>query len=125
MLRIRTNGKSLPDAIGIDQLHGHEVLVGHGRGVGYSEGIFANGLDGTPDVDDLIAAFEEALGFLGEVVLDTLGTGFVGLVDVDALDGTTEVGGSAGWIVIGGWAADGVVEDEDFGSAGTRGIMLI
>ena len=48
--------------------------------------------------------------------------GFVGLVDVDALDGATESRGvvSSGihGALIVGLAANGVVEDEDFRSAG-------
>jgi hypothetical protein len=53
------------------------------------------------------------------VVLDSLGTGFVGLVDVYALDGTAEIGAVACWIA--GCAADGVVEDEDSVPAGSVG----
>ena len=118
VFRIRTNGKGLSDTVWINQLHGHEVIVGHGRSVGHSEGIFTDGFDGSPDVDDLIAAFEKALGFGGEVVLDALGAGFVGLIDVNALDGTAKGLGGAGLVLVGGWAADGVVEDEYFGGAG-------
>lgn len=65
MIRIRTDGKSLPDPIRIDQLHGQKVLVGHRRSVRHAERIFADGFNGTPDVDDLVAAFEEALGVGG------------------------------------------------------------
>lgn len=124
MTRIRTNRKSLPDTIRIDQLHGQKVLFGHGRGVRDAERVFADGLDGTPDVDDLVAAFEEALGVGGEVVLDALGAGFVGLVDVDALDGAAEGFGRVGDALVGGLAADGMVEDEDFGGAGAGKIEV-
>ena len=71
----------------------------------------------------MITAFEKALGFVGEVVLDALGTGFVGLVDVDALDGAAEGLGGVGGVLVWGRAADGVVEDEDFGGAGARRTM--
>lgn len=118
MVSIRPNGKSLPNAVRIDQLHGQKVVFGHGRGVGDPERVFADGFDGPPDVDNLVAAFEEAVGVGGEVVLDALGAGFVGLVDVDALDGAAEGFGGVGGALIGGLAADGVVEDEDLGGAG-------
>lgn len=120
MLRVRTNRKGLSNTVRINQLHGQEVLVGHGGSVRHSEGIFADGFDGAPDVDDLVAAFEETLGFGGEVVLDALGAGFVGLVDVHALDGTAEGLGAVGLVLVGRWAADGVVEDEDLGAAGAE-----
>ena len=124
MMQVRTDGKSFPDPIRVDQLHGQKVLVGHGRSVRHAERIFADGFDGTPDVDDLVAAFEEALGVGGQVVLDAVGAGFVGLVDVDALDGTAEGFGAVGRVLVRGWAADGVVEDGDFGGAGAGGMML-
>ena len=125
MTQIWTNRKSLPDTIRINQLHGQKVIFGHGRSVRDSERIFADGFDGTPDVDDLVAAFEEALGVGGEVVLDALRTGFVGLVDVDALNGAAEGVGRVGDTLVGGLAADGVVEDEDFGGAGAGRIILV
>ncbi len=114
MILIRSHGKRLPDPIRIDQLHGQKILFGHGRSFCDSERIFADGFDGTPDVDDLVAAFEEAFCLGGEVVLDALRAGFVGLVDVDALDGATEGVGGVFW----GRAADSMVEDEDLGGTG-------
>ena len=71
----------------------------------------------------MITAFEKALGFVGEVVLDALGTGFVRLVDVDALDGAAEGLGGVGWVLVWGRAADGMVKDEDFGGAGAGRTM--
>ena len=96
MTQIRTNGKSLPDTIRINQLHGQKVIFGHGRSVRDSERVFADGFDGSPNVDDLIAAFEEALGVSREMVLNALGAGFVGLIDVNTLDGAAE-GLGIGW----------------------------
>lgn len=117
MVRIRTDGKSLPDPIRIDQLHGQKVAFGDGRRVGDPERIFSDGLDRSPDVDDLVAAFEEAVGIVGQVVPDALGAGFVGLINVHALHRAAQVEpGGVGRV--GGRAADGVVEDEDFGGAG-------
>ena len=105
MALIRLDPKGLPDTIRIDQLHRQQVVVGNGRRVHDAERVFAHGLDGTPDVDDLIAAFEEAVGVGGEMVSDAVGAGFVGLVDVDALDGAAGSGGVvglAGEAVVGG-----------------------
>ncbi len=124
MAWVRTDRKRLPDTIRIDKLHRQKVSFGHGRGVRDAERIFADGFDGPPNVDDLVAAFEEAVGVGGEVVLDAIGAGFVGLVDVDALDGAAKSGlGGVG--SVGGLAADGVVEDEDLGGAGAGGVMLV
>jgi hypothetical protein len=69
-------------------------------------------------VDDLDPVLEELLGLVGEVVGYAAERGFVGLVDVNALDGAAEgwaVGGAAVFLL----AADGMVEDEDAGSART------
>ena len=71
----------------------------------------------------MVAAFEQALGIGGQVVLDALGAGFVGLVDVDALDGAAKgLGyfGRVGFALIVGLPADGVVEDEYLRSPGAR-----
>jgi len=51
------------------------------------EGVFENWLDGTPDIDDLVAGLEEGVGVLGQVVRDAAFSGRVGLVDVYAVDG--------------------------------------
>ena len=56
-------------------------------------------------------------------MLDALGTGFVRLVDVDALNGAAEGLGGVSWVLVWGRAADGVVEDEDFGGAGAGRTM--
>ena len=59
------------------------------------------------------------------MVLDALGASFVGLVDVDALDGAAEGLEVVGRVVFGRLAADGVVEDEDFGGAGAGRMILV
>ena len=125
MTRIWPDRKSLADTIRVNQLHSQEVVVRHGSGIRDPEWVFADGLDGTPDVDDLIATFEEALSVGGKVVLDAFGAGFVGLINVDALDGAAEYFGGAGLALVGGLAADGVVEDEDLGGAGAGRMVLI
>jgi hypothetical protein len=78
--------------------------------------ILEDGPDRPPDVDDLVPALEEFGGFVGEVVGDAVFACGVGLVDVDALDGTSELGGETAFVFR--FAADCVVEDEDFGCAG-------
>ncbi len=122
MRRRRANGKRLPLPIGIDELDGDELVVFYRAGFGDSKRVFQDRLDGAPDVDDLVAAAEESRCQLGQMVLYSLGACFVGLVDVDSLHGTAEcpgvlLGGCETGVV--GLAADGVVEDEDFGGAGT------
>lgn len=125
MVRVRTNCKSLPHPIRIDELHGQQVLFGHGGGDRDPERVLADGFDGTPDVDDLVAAFKEALGVGGEVVLDALGASFVGLVDVDALHGAAEGLGGVCEALVGRLAADGVVEDGDLRGARAGPRMLV
>ena len=44
---------------------------------------------------------------------------------MDALDGAAEGFGGVGAQGVGGCAADGVVEDEDFGGVGTGGVILV
>lgn len=125
--RRRTDGKGLAGAVRVDEGHGQEVRFRHRGGVRDGEGVLKDRLDGPPDVDDLVAAFEGEGRFIGgEVVVDALGAGGVGLVDVDALDGAAEGGAAAGWVG-GCWlgAADGVVEDQDFGGAGAGGGRMV
>ena len=76
------------------------------------ERVFEDGLDGPPDVDDLVAGFEELVCFRGKVVWDAALCGGVGLIDVHAVYGATEAGGGSTAGVFES-AADGVVEDED------------
>ena len=57
MSRIWLHDKSLHDMTRIAQLHGQKILVERGRSVCDSERGFAEGSDGLPDVDDLVAAF--------------------------------------------------------------------
>jgi hypothetical protein len=109
VLRVGSHGTRLPRAVGVDQRHGDEVRVGDGVGVCDREGVLVDRLDGSPDVDDLVATLEQGFGFVGQVVRHAAGGCGVGLVDVHALDGPAELGcGSAG---VRGVTADGVVEN--------------
>lgn len=65
----------------------------------------------------MVAAFQEALGVVGEVVLHSLGAGFVGLINVDALDGAAEKLRFIDGALVVGLATDGVIEDEDLRGA--------
>jgi hypothetical protein len=59
------------------------------------------------------------------VVRYALGPGGVGLINVDSLDGAAQGAGELlfrGEAFVLGLAADGVVENEDFGGAGTVGM---
>ena len=98
-------------------MHGQEVLFGHGGSVRDAERVFADGLNGPPEIDDLVATFEEVMSLIWEVLLDPLRAGFIGLVNMDALHGTLG-GPRVGIALVAGLAPDGVVEDEDFRSAG-------
>lgn len=71
-----------------------------------------------PDVYNLVSTFKQFLGFVGQMVRDAVLGGWVGLVYVDSLHGAAQLGGS--WVSgVEGGAPDCVVEDEDFGCAGS------
>lgn len=113
---IRLDRVRLSLTIRIDQLHRHEVAVWHGVRVRHGEGIFQDGLDRTPDVDDLVSALQKLWRFVWEMEGDPVLGCLVGLVDVDALDGAAK-GIAALGCVLGG-STDGMVEDEDSRRAG-------
>ncbi len=108
------NRHRLDHAIRINKLLRHKIAIWDGICVRDGEGVFPDGFDRTPDVNDLEAGFEEAGGEEGEVAVDAFGGVFVRQIDVDAADRGAEVKGA--WAV--GGAADGVVEGEDSGGAG-------
>ena len=90
MSLIRPYRKRLTNAVGVDKFYRQKVLVRHGCCICNTKRVLANGLDGSPDIDDLVAASEQALCISGTVVPDTIGTGFVGLIDMDALHRAAE-----------------------------------
>ena len=88
--------------------------------------VFQDALDGTPDIDDLVAGLEQLVRLLWEVVGDAGVCGGVGLVDMDAVDRAAEGCYWWCWLVRRGaqvllGAADGVVEDKDAGGASSEG----
>jgi hypothetical protein len=113
--------KRLASPVRVDERLDHQILFSHGGGLGDGERVAEDLADGTPDVDDLHAALEEALGLVGEVVGDTGECGLVGLVDVGAHRGPAEFRAPTGALLVaqGGVAADGVVKDEDLGRSGS------
>lgn len=124
----RSNRARLSLSIRVYKFNRYQIRVLDGIGRSDAQGVFENGLDGSPDVDDLITTFEER-GCLGwKVVSYALWTSGVGLVDVNSLDGTAETdwfSGICGFAVVDGLvSADGVVEDEDFGGSGAVVVRL-
>lgn len=111
MTFVRLHRERLPPSIRIYQRGTDKVFVGHGMGRGDCEWIFVNRLDGTPDIYDLEAVFEEFWGFVGEVVRDAGDGGGVGLVYVDSPDRAAKLD-TRGALVL-RLTTDGVVEDED------------
>lgn len=91
MLLIRPNRESLPHSIRVYELDRHQVAIRYCPGVCNTEWIFEDGLDGAPDVDNLIAALKELIGFFGKVVAHAVDSCFIGLVNVDALHRTSRI----------------------------------
>ena len=68
----------------IHELDRGKVTRIEGAPVGDGERLVGDGVgDGPPDIDDADARLEEASGVVGEMVLDALDGGPIGLVDVD------------------------------------------
>lgn len=114
------HGIRLPPSVRINQLRDNEVRVRHGSGLGNGQRVPLNRPDGPPHVDDLHAALEEGICLVREVVPYAREGRVVGLVDMDALDWTA---GGAVFVLAGGMAANGVVEDEDFRRAGSSAMQ--
>ena len=92
MLPVWTHGQCLAPSVGIDKRHRNEVRIRYRQRVSYRERVFVDWLDRSPDVDDLVPGLEQLFGFLWEVMRDSTFGGGVGLVDVHAVDRSTEVG---------------------------------
>lgn len=119
---IRSDGEGLAHSVRVNELHGNEVAIRHRSSVGDGKGVFEDWFDGTPDIDDLIAAFEETISFLGEMMTHTVRASFVALIDVHALYRTAKshLRREPIWLIatVYSLAPNGMVEDEDFGCAG-------
>jgi len=111
VLGIRLDSVGLAVTVWVNQRGGNEIALVYGIGVREGEGVSEDGLDGTPNVDDLKALLEKLIRFIWEVVLDTALGGCVGLVNVNSFSWPTELGGSVADV---SWCtADGVVKDEN------------
>jgi hypothetical protein len=128
--RVVPDAERLAPAIRVDEGDADQVPLGDGAGVGDGERVAQDrGADeGPPHVDDLDAAPEQPRGLVrGQVVRHARQRRRVRLVDVNAPDWAAEAGGGRLRGVrrlvelVGGLAADGVVEDEDLGCAGAGG----
>lgn len=90
MLRSITNRVGLSFAIRVDKLDRNKVFVINRIGSCDTKRIFKNGFDRSPNIDDLETTFEKFLGFFGKMMGYAAGTGGIGLVDVNALNGTAD-----------------------------------
>lgn len=77
-------------------MHGQEVRFRDGCSVYTARGVFTERFDGAADVGDLVAAAQEAVGAVWEVVFPKLQADGVGWVDVAVFDGAAE--GGFGWV---------------------------
>lgn len=91
-VRIRSHVVRLALAVGIDKLNRHKVTIGYRVRIRDSQRVLQDGLDRTPDVDDLVSALEELGRIVGEVIGDSALGCFVGLVYVHSLHGSAELG---------------------------------
>ena len=83
----------------------------------HREGVFQDCLDGTPDVDDLVSAFQKLGSIFWEVEGDSRLGRLVGLVNVHTLNWTAKVLPSG---TFGLTSTDGVVENVDSGGTSTE-----
>lgn len=113
MLLIWSDSISLSYSMRVYELDRYKVAVRHWSSICNSEWIFEDGLDGTPDVDNLRAALEELIGFFGKVIAYAVESSLIGLVNVNALDRTSQS------CRILWWAPDCMVENKDFRRSST------
>jgi hypothetical protein len=67
-LSLWPNTKGLTLTVGIDEFDRNKLIFIDGVCSNSAQGIFENGLDWTPDIDDLDAALEERLGLLRKMM---------------------------------------------------------
>lgn len=119
MVLVRSHGKCFPHPIRVYQLDRHQVAIRHGSCISHRERIFSNRLNRSPQVDDLEASSQKSVRFVWQMVGDSVGRGFVRLVDMDSLDGAAKgwrgfSGGEVDRASVLGITTNGVIEDEDF-----------
>ena len=113
----RTNGISFPDSVRIYELGRYQVGIRHRVGIRNRQGVLENGLDGAPDVDDLVSATEKFLCLIWKVMAHAIRGCTIRLIDVDALYRTPKILATISIVL--GSTTDRVVEDEDFVRAGS------
>ena len=74
----------------IDEGNSNEIRVWDRMGISDSQRVFQNGLDGSPNVDDLVASLKQFLGFLRQVVRNARLGGAIALIDVYAIHRASE-----------------------------------
>lgn len=120
---VRSHSVSLSGSIGVNQRDTDEVAVGDSVSIRDSQWVLVDGLYRAPDIDDLVTTLEKLVGFVREVVSNTVLAGFVRLVDVHALYWTSEL---SLWSASVLWSSsDSVIKDEDAGSSGPIAVSHI
>lgn len=101
----------LAPAIRVDEFSDNQRIVGNTVRLGDCERISLHSLDRSPDIDDLHSRLEKLIGIVRKVEGHPRKCSIVGLVDVHALYGSTQLSASRG--VARRLTTDGVVEDMD------------
>lgn len=119
-IRIRLDAICLTLTVRVNESDRYKVAIWDGVCICHSQWVLQDGLDWTPDVDDLVSALKKLGCLVWEMVGDSALRRGVGLIDVYALDRSAKPGtdGSVGLAT-----ADRVVEDEDAG--GSRAVQVI
>jgi len=115
VLLVWADGQGLTSAIGVDEPYWNQVGIRYGAGFGNGERVLVDGLDGPPDVDDLVPSLEESVGVVGKVVWHAILGRRIRLIDVYPVDGAAEDAASSRDTIVLASTTDGVVEDEDAG----------
>lgn len=120
---VRLNGIRFSFAVGVDELDRNKITIWNRVCICHREWVFQDCLDGTPDVDDLVSAFQKLGSIFWEVEGDSRLGRLVGLVNVHALNWAAKVLTSG---TFGLTSADGVVENVDSGGTSTIwNVMLV
>ena len=106
--------------VGIDKLYRDEVSIRHGESIRNREGVLLDGLDRSPDVDNLEPALQQLRCLLWKMVLDAIFGRGGGLIDVDSLNGCPDAVRVTGR---GRRTTNGMVEDEDTGGTGSVSLL--
>ena len=120
MSRIVLHSIGFAFPIRIDQLGDYQAVIAHAVCLCNGKRITLNGLDGSPNIDDLNAVLQQLVGILGEVVRDAGLCGGIRLINVYALDRAAESLRCVDLVLPRGLATNGVVENKYAGCAGPK-----